>query len=322
MLVDLVLPREQRRVAEHRVENQPLVRLRQAGAERAAVEKVHVHRADRHALARHLRADCQRDSLVRLYVDEQDIRPQSISGDLGERRVRRALELDRDRRLAPREPLAHAHVERRVGPAPVVDEELGGDVRLGHRVVLDTVLLTVGRHLLALDEPGAILTADHGLRPGRVQRAQHFHLLVANRVGGEVDRRLHRRQREQLQQVVLEDVANRAGTLIEARPAFDAECLGNGDLDMVDELAVPDRLEDAVREPQREHVLDGLLAEVVVDPEDLALLEVLAELRGQLLRRREVVAERLLDDEARPAAVVLPFPERVDDRRERGRGDC
>ena len=39
------------------------------------------------------------------------------------------------------------------------------------------------------------------------------------------------------------------------------------------------------------------------------------------LRRREVVAERLLDDEARPAAVVLPLAERVDDRRERRRRD-
>ena len=52
--------------------------------------------------------------------------------------------------------------------------------------------------------------------------------------------------------------------------------LGDGDLDVVDELAVPDRLEDAVREPQRQHVLDRLLAEVVVDPEDLVLGEVLA----------------------------------------------
>ncbi len=50
-------------------------------------------------------------------------------------------------------------------------------------------------------------------------------------------------------------------------------------------------------------------------------LEVLAELRGELLRRLEVVAERLLDDDARPAAVVAPLAERVDDRRERRRRD-
>jgi hypothetical protein len=60
------------------------------------------------------------------------------------------------------------------------------------------------------------------------------------------------------------------------RRGFDAHGLGDRDLHVVDELAVPDRLEDAVREPQREHVLHGLLAEVVVDPEDLALVEVLS----------------------------------------------
>src|SRR5687768_18195564 len=46
-----------------------------------------------------------------------------------ERRVRRALELDRDRRVALREPLSGPHVDRRVGPAPVVDEELRRHIR-------------------------------------------------------------------------------------------------------------------------------------------------------------------------------------------------
>ena len=70
---------------------------------------------------------------------------------------------------------------------------------------------------------------------------------------------------------------------------------------MVDELAVPDRLEDAVGEPEHQHVLDGLLAEVVVDAEDLLLVEEAADLLVQLAGRGEVVAERLLDDEPRPA---------------------
>ena len=70
--------------------------------------------------------------------------------------------------------------------------------------------------------------------------------------------------------MVLEDVADRARVLVVAGAPFDPDRLRDRDLDVVDELAVPDRLEDAVREPQREHVLDGLLAEVVVDAEDLA----------------------------------------------------
>ena len=114
----------------------------------------------------------------------------------------------------------------------------------------------------------------------------------------------------ELQQVVLEDVADRAGLLVEAGAALDPDRLGDRDLDVVDELAVPDRLEDAVREAQRQHVLDRLLAEVVVDPEDLALVEVLVQLGVQRLRRLEVVAERLLDDQARPAPVDAALAER------------
>ena len=73
---------------------------------------------------------------------------------------------------------------------------------------------------------------------------------------------------------------------------------------MIDELAVPDRLEDAVCESQREHVLDRFLAQVVVDPEELVLGEPLADDGVELLGRGQVASEGLLDDEARPA--LLP----------------
>ncbi len=222
-----------------------------------------------------------------------------------ERRVRRALELDRDRRLAPRQALAGADVERRVGPAPVVDVELGATYV---SVVESGATPFSSRYdddLLRLDPAAAVLAADDALRAGRVQRPQHLHLLVAHAVGGEVDRRLHRGQGEELQEVVLEDVADRARLLVERRAALDAHRLGDRDLHVVDELPVPDRLEDAVREPQRQHVLDRLLAEVVVDPEDLVLGEPALHGLGELARRVEIVAERLLDDHARPARRAL-----------------
>ena len=107
-----------------------------------------------------------------------------------------------------------------------------------------------------------------------------------------------------------------AGLLVERRAALDPDRLADRDLDVVDELAVPDRLEDAVREPQREHVLDRLLAEVVVDPEDLVLGEVLLQDLVQPVRRRAVVAERLLDDQPDPALRAPPLAELVDDRLE------
>ena len=108
---------------------------------------------------------------------------------------------------------------------------------------------------------------------GRADRVQDLDLLVADLVGGEVDRRLHRDVAEQLEHVVLDEVAQRAGVVVVARARADPDVLGRGDLDVVDVVAVPHRLEQPVGEPERHHVLDGLLAQVVVDAEDLALLE-------------------------------------------------
>ena len=75
----------------------------------------------------------------------------------------------------------------------------------------------------------------------------------------------------------------------------DPEILGHGDLDVVDVATVPDRLEDAVGEPQHLEVLHRLLAEVVVEAEHLRLVERRGHLGVQLQRRFEVVPERLLD---------------------------
>ena len=94
-----------------------------------------------------------------------------------------------------------------------------------------------------------------------------FSVRIASAV--ELDRLLHRGQREQLEHVVLQHVAGRAGLVVEAGPAADADVLGHGDLHRVDEVAVPHRLEQLVGEAQRQEVLDRLLAQVVVDAEDV-----------------------------------------------------
>ena len=92
-------------------------------------------------------------------------------------------------------------------------------------------------------------------------------------VGLVADRRLHRRDHQQLQQVVLKHVAQHAGRVVVAAAAADVDFLGHGDLHVVDVVAVPDRLEDRVGEPQHQQVLHRFLAEVVVDAIDLLLAE-------------------------------------------------
>ena len=124
--------------------------------------------------------------------------------------------------------------------------------------------------------------------------------------------------------MVLEDVAARAGLLVEGAPVLDPDRLGHRDLHVVHVAPVPERLEDAVPEPEDHQVPDGLLAQVVVDPVDLRLAEDLADLAVEADRRVEVAPERLLDDDPAPAAAVdlvveAAPPELADDLGE-GRG--
>ena len=87
-----------------------------------------------------------------------------------------------------------------------------------------------------------------------------------------------------------------------------------------DVVPVPDRLEHRVREAQVEDLLEAHLPEVVVDPVELGLVDVLVQLVGERAGRVAVVAERLLDDDAR----VLGQPgvgEALDDAAEQERRD-
>ena len=112
------------------------------------------------------------------------------------------------------------------------------------------------------------------LIPERLNRQQRIHLAVPDTLGRECDRRLHRDQRQQLHQVVLDHVAQCAGTFVVRGTALDTDRLRRRDLHVIDVPPVPDRLEHAVRETEHHQVLDGLLPEVVIDPEDLFLVEV------------------------------------------------
>ena len=129
-----------------------------------------------------------------------------------------------------------------------------------------------------------------------------FDLFGADGGGLEGDGRLHGDEAEELHDVVLDDVAEGSGGLVEGAAAFDADGFGGGDLDVVDVVAVPDVLEDAVGEAEDEDVLDGLFAEVVVDAEDLVFVEDLVDFVVERAGGVEIVAEGLFDDDADPGA--------------------
>ena len=73
--------------------------------------------------------------------------------------------------------------------------------------------------------------------------------------------------------MVLDDVAGGADAVVVAAAAAESDVLGHGDLHVVDVVGVPDRLVQLVGEPQRQDVLNGLLAQVVVDAEHRLLGE-------------------------------------------------
>ena len=97
--------------------------------------------------------------------------------------------------------------------------------------------------------------------------------------------------------MVLNHVAQRAGFLVIGGPGADAFCFADRDLDVVDVLVIPNRLEDAVGESNHHEVLDGLFAQIVVDPEDLRLVEDASGHGVDLLRGGKIAADGFFDDD-------------------------
>src|SRR5664279_1069367 len=94
---------------------------------------------------------------------------------------------------------------------------------------------------------------------------------------------------------------------------------------MVNVTAIPDGLENSIREPQRQNILDRFLSQVVIDAIDLAFRSDSQELLVQSLGGIEVVAKRLFDNHAAPMAVLFghqaDFRKPLDDvAKEVGRG--
>src|SRR5207249_4799676 len=166
----------------------------------------------------------------------------------------------------------------------------------------------------------AELPADEVLGPERRDCPEDLHLLVADRLVIRRGRRLHGEEADHLQHVVLDHVADGARLLVEAAAALDAEALRHRDLHALDVVAVPDRLEERVREAKEQQVLHRLLAEVVVDAKDRRLVEHAMQRRVERLRRRQVPAEGLLEDDARVARAAR-LPEPVDHGLEEARRD-
>jgi len=68
--------------------------------------------------------------------------------------------------------------------------------------------------------------------------------------------------------MVLDDIANCAGLVIERAPALYAETFRHRDLHAVNKVTIPEGLHEGVGEAEDHHVMDRPLAEIVIDAED------------------------------------------------------
>jgi len=169
------------------------------------------------------------------------------------------------------EAFAGSEVEGDAVPAPVVDVQTERGIGRGLRVRRDTRFVEVADHLFSLDRAGGV-SSEHGVvRSDRSDGFEHFDLFGMD--GGCVHshRRLHCNQSQNLCQMILDHVSDRAA-LVEIRgTSVESVGFGDRDLDRLDVPSVPCLLEQAVREPEYEQVPNGLLAKEMVDPIHLRL---------------------------------------------------
>ena len=173
-----------------------------------------------------------------------------------------------------------------------------------------------GPPALALHLAGEVLSAHHVLgdllRRHRADRLQQLHLLVADVFRLQRHGRFHGHQREHLQDVILHHVAHGTRFLVVAAARSHTDLLGDGDLHVVDRVAIPQMLEDSVAEAEGEDVLDRLLSEVVVDAEDLPLVGEADEFRVQFARAGQVVAEGLFHHQTLGGDAALMLVQQAD----------
>src|SRR5579862_5570573 len=98
--------------------------------------------------------------------------------------------------------------------------------------------------------------------------------------------------------MVLDHIPDRSGLIVEGASPLDPEVFRHGDLDALDLVTVPERLQERVREAKEDHVMHRPLPKVMVDAEDGGLVKDCEQSAVKLLCRGPVVSERLFDNNA------------------------
>src|SRR5205807_6321796 len=122
-----------------------------------AIAKLHGDVADAHFRTRALCAKGNGNTFVGLNVQDEAI---GFNLFFAEDDVRGAAELDHDLRAACGEALAGAKIERNASPAPVVDQQFGGNESFGLGRRIHVELFAVAGHELTVELSRRILPAN------------------------------------------------------------------------------------------------------------------------------------------------------------------
>src|SRR4030095_15164618 len=98
--------------------------------------------------------------------------------------------------------------------------------------------------------------------------------------------------------MVLNHVANGAGVIIDRPPALNPEILRHGDLDALDLIAIPERLEERILEAEEHHVMHWSFSQIMIDAEDVLFVESAEQNLVKRLRGAKVVPEGFFNDNA------------------------
>src|SRR5438270_10598408 len=98
--------------------------------------------------------------------------------------------------------------------------------------------------------------------------AEYFDLFIADGVAIQPGGSLHRQKSYNLKHVVLDHIANGPGSVVKLTPPLDAELFSHRDLNTLDVIPIPDRLQKTIGEAKEQKIEDCRFTEVVVDPKD------------------------------------------------------
>ena len=166
-----------------------------------------------------------------------------------------------------------------------------GGVGFGGGVGIDAIGLAIA-FVLGADGAGA-----DGFDLGCGDGAEDFYFFVVDGLGSEVGGRLHGGDGEKLHHVVLHHIPHGSDFIVEGASGADPFLFGDGDLNIVDQVTVPNRLPNGVGEAKVEEILNGFFAEVVVDTKEVGFVEAGLEIGHELAGGGEVVTERFFDDD-------------------------